>query len=577
MSTICVDTLAKRDASASADVADIINAANNVEVKCNDIATLRTIEPKAAGQRITLLQHTAGTGLGGGQFRSVMAATTLTDNNGTIIKTAAGNAWLRVNADVLNPLMFGALGDGSANDAPAINKMLTANAASSDLLDRTYAIGDTIYNQSTTKHVMRRGSFKVLSAAYTLPMMRLKNAAHEIYNLNFDGAGSTTSIGIVWEGANARSGKIHDCEIKNTASQGIYVSCDYTNNLYASYGSIKNIRFINCGNLGTGNGRATLGLDGVSNFEVDGIIATNCNWGMYFRNDLNIAGVTRAGNNRATNIILRGSGRTHATFTDAQGISASFQENLQITNVTVSDFADNGIDMQYCDASIVDNWRVTNCKDGVFMGDRACRRHVISNGVAVDVDRGIRLITDGTYSMNSTAPVLNQIKISNVHVYNPAFVGIYLVNTGKATYGSTMNNVQVEHCSVDGTATYGQTSQTFGFQIQGGVNVSLIGCDTYNIRQHGINVKDSEFVRILGGTHQNVDRVGGGNQGVYVDSDCNRVSISDISVYGASTAGAVTLAGGSGHSVKHVRWRGIANGVTSTAATSPYLLDNASF
>lgn len=545
--------------------------------ECQTIAQLRTIEPTYDRQRITLREHTAGTGKGGGQFRAVLSGGTYTDNNGTIIKTTGGAAWLRIGADIVNPLMFGAIGDGVTDDATAINNMLATNSPASNLISRTYAMSGTIYNQSTSKHVMRDGTLKVLPAGYAQPMMRIKNASHELYGVNLDAGGSTTAIGFLWEGANARSGKIHDCTISYTGSQGIYVSGDYTNNLYASYGSVKNIRFIKCGNTGIGNGRATMGFDGVSNFEVDGIIATDCNWGIYFRNDLNISGVARASNNRLSNVIIRGSGRTHPTFTDAQGISASFQDNLQIIGVTVSDFADNGIDMQYCDASIVSNWRVNNCKDGVFMGDRACRRHVISNGVSIDCDRGIRLVTDGTYTMNSIAPSLNQVKISNVHVYGPAYVGIFLVNSGRVAHGSSMTNIQVSNCSVDASTTYSNTTQTFGFQIQGGVNVTLINCDTLNTRLHGINVKDSEFVRILGSTLQNVDRVGGGNQGVYVDTDCNRVSISDVSVYGSATAGAVTLAGGVGHSVKHVRWRGVANGVTSSGATSPYLFDNTSF
>ncbi|HFK5634947.1 TPA: right-handed parallel beta-helix repeat-containing protein [Enterobacter kobei] len=545
--------------------------------ECPDIATLRTIEPSFDKQRITVREHTSGTRKGGGQFRAVLSGGTYTDNNGTIIKTTGGAAWLRIGADIVNPLMFGAIGDGVTDDATAINNMLATNSPASNLISRTYAISGTIYNQSTSKHVMRDGTLKVLPAGYAQPMMRIKNAPHELYGVNLDGGGSTTAVGFLWEGANARSGKIHDCTISYTGSQGIYVSGDYANNLYASYGSVKNIRFIQCGNTGIGNGRATMGFDGVSNFEVDGIIATNCNWGIYFRNDLNISGVARASNNRLSNVIIRGSGRTHPTFTDAQGISASFQDNLQILGVTVSDFADNGIDMQYCDASIVNDWRVNNCKDSVFMGDRACRRHVISNGISIDCDRGIRLVTDGTYTMSGLAPSLNQVKISNVHVYGPAYVGIFLVNSGRVAHGSSMTNIQVSNCSVDASTTYSNTTQTFGFQIQGGVNVTLINCDTLNTRLHGINVKDSEFVRILGSTLQNVDRVGGGNQGVYVDTDCNRVSISDVSVYGSATAGAVTLAGGVGHSVKHVRWRGVANGVTSSGATSPYLFDNTSF
>ena len=65
---------------------------------------------------------------------------------------------------------------------------------------------------------------------------------------------------------------------------------------------------------------------------------------------------------------------------------------------------------------------------------------------------------------------------------------------------------------------------------------------------------------------------GGANYGVTVENDSNRVSISDVIVYGNSTGGAVLLAGGAGHSVKHTRWRSLAGGVSSSSATSAYLL-----
>jgi hypothetical protein len=546
------------------------------------IAALRTTEPSSDRQRVTLLEHTAGTRKGGGQFRAVLAGSSYTDNNGTVIKTPGGAAWVRINADIVNPLMFGALGDGATNDSVALNRAGTYATRVIDLLGLTYGVGSTWYLEATTPKVVKNGGLKYLTALGTGPMMRYKNAAHEMYNVDFDGGGSTTSTGLIWEGGNAlrgvRGGVVQDCSFRYTGGSGIAVSYDGANNTVGSFGVIKRVTFNHCGLTGVGNGRCCLLLDGVSNFTVSDIVGIDCNWGIYVRNDFNNPLLSRATNNTISRVNLKGQGLNSTAYPDAQGISCSYQDNLQITDVTVDGFPGNGIDMQYCDASIVTNWRATACGDGVFMGDRACRRHTISNGIAIDCNRAIRLITDGgSFIMNSVVPALAHIKITNVHAYNSRRQAFYLVNSGRAAYGSSMTNVQLDNCSVDGTGSLSLTTHTHGFHIEGGVNVTLMNCNTFNIRQHGVYVKDSEFVRILGGAHQNVDQVGAGNQGVYVSSDCNRVSVSDVSVYGFATAGAVTLAGGSGHSAKHIRWRSIASGVTSSGASSPYLFDNQSF
>lgn len=97
--------------------------------ECPTIAVLRTIEPGYDKQRITVREHTTGTGKGGGQFRAVLSGGSYTDNNGTIIKTSGGAAWLRINADVINPFMFGGLGNGSANDTAALQAMASAASA----------------------------------------------------------------------------------------------------------------------------------------------------------------------------------------------------------------------------------------------------------------------------------------------------------------------------------------------------------------------------------------------------------------------------------------------------------------
>lgn len=542
--------------------------------ECPNIAVLRTIEPTYDKQRITLREHTDGTGKGGGQFRSVLVGASYTDNNGTIIKTAGGAAWLRVNADVVNPLMFGAIGDGIANDAPAVKAMSDSSDNTCELLGRSYALGSSWFVDNATRRVIKNGTLKYHPSLGTGAMMRFKNAPHEMDGLVFDGSGSTATYGLIWEGGNTGAGgRVSNCDFKYLGGCAINVSGQYTDFKFGSNGRIENVTILKCGNSGIGNGRASILLDGVNSFTLDNITATECNWGIYVRNDTGTPGVNRAANNKLTNIYLKGSGRAHATFTDAQGISSSFQDNLQLNNITVSDFADNAIDMQFCDASIVSNWRATACKDGIFMGDRDCRRHVISNGVALDCDRAIRLTTNGTYTTNTQ---LAHIKIDNVHAYNPRYQGFYLGNTGKSL-GASMYALQVSNCSSDASGSYTLSTQTYGLHLEGASNIEIVNFCTYNSRLHGIYIKNSDIVRVLGGTHQNIDRSGNGSYGVAVETDSVRVSVSDVTVFGSSTAGAVLLAGGAGHTAKHIRWRGVIAGVVSSAATAPYLLDNATF
>lgn len=137
---------------------------------CPDIATLRSIEPKTAGQRITLREHTAGTGKGGGQFRAVIDGSNYTDDNGAVIKTAAGAAWLRINADVLSPLMFGCVANANGTgDATGV-------------ADDTVAMRNAISAAATLKRPLR-GAGETYGISSMLPMFAGNT---EIAHLNID-------------------------------------------------------------------------------------------------------------------------------------------------------------------------------------------------------------------------------------------------------------------------------------------------------------------------------------------------------------------------------------------------------
>lgn len=92
--------------------------------RCPDIATLRTIEPTAVSQSITVVGYYAGSQVGGGEFYYDASDTTTPDNQGTVIVTVGGKRWKRRvpdNSTMLHTVWFGAVSSISTDSAAAIN------------------------------------------------------------------------------------------------------------------------------------------------------------------------------------------------------------------------------------------------------------------------------------------------------------------------------------------------------------------------------------------------------------------------------------------------------------------------
>ncbi|MHA0940077.1 right-handed parallel beta-helix repeat-containing protein [Enterobacter hormaechei] len=540
--------------------------------ECQTIAQLRAIEPSFDKQLITVREHTAGTRKGGGEFRAVLAGSSYTDNNGTIIKTSGGAAWLRLNAEPTNPLMFGAVGDGATDDSSKITAALRACKFHCEGLGLTYGVGGTILQDQSVPTLFTNAKFQYLSALGTQPMMRMKNAGHMQRSLRWDGGGGTTGSCIIWEGFNTRDGGyIEKCEFKYVGGAAIRISGDYTNRIFARYGAIRNCRFIRCGNTGIANDRCSVIADGVNNFTFDGLIMTECNWGIYIRMDTSLPDKARAVNNLLQNCHIYGSGRTHPTFTDAQGISANRQDSLKVDNCWVEGFADNGFDCGSSTGMQITNYRCNNCKDAIFIGDIDCDSYVIDNVIARDCDRGVRIVMDGNIQSDG---IVRNVRITNMKVTNPIYEGFSIRNTGAAT---GVFDIYLVNCFVESTTSYSLSTFTYPFRIEGIDGAFLDNCGCRYAKSAGIYIKKGDQIQVRGGRLQNIDMAGGASYGVTVENDSNRVSISDVIVYGNSTGGAVLLAGGAGHSVKHTRWRSLAGGVSSSSATAPYLLDNIAF
>ena len=87
--------------------------------QANTITDLRNFQPTVGGQSVEVLGHTIA-GIGGGQFYYDPDDTTSADNNGTVIVTGGGHRWKRKLDGHVTPEMFGALGDGVADDSLAV-------------------------------------------------------------------------------------------------------------------------------------------------------------------------------------------------------------------------------------------------------------------------------------------------------------------------------------------------------------------------------------------------------------------------------------------------------------------------
>ncbi|WP_312767305.1 right-handed parallel beta-helix repeat-containing protein [Enterobacter soli] len=519
--------------------------------ECPTVAALRALEPSYDKQRITLREYTAGSGKGGGQLRAVLSGSSYTDNGVTIFKTPGGAAWVRVNADIINPLMAGAVGTGltTDDDTVAIQRIQILSGATVDFLGLTYYTTADLDFSGAAKSVFRNGTLKPSSA--TLNVARVSNAGHIIDGLNIDGTLATGAIGYSVT-ITATGAQIRNLRISNTGRSAIACS--------ASESLIYRVTTDSCGLLAVSPFVNTFYIIANEGTIVEECRMLRCYNGVYFRTDLTASKTSR---NKLINTLMVGDGQTADA--GAQGVSSQNNFGLEVTGCYISGFPDNGIDLQQSDYCDISKNHVINCKDGVFIGDRSCKGHKIFDNHFDSCVRGFRFYC--------VSPELSasfyDIQFTNNTIVSPKTVGIYVwlpnaVDSGQCII--SMNTIRMTG-SISGASHAIQINNLFNSSVD---ENKIVGCP-----QNGIVFTGASTIINARGNSINNSSRGNTNiyDAVYVDTTTSRIFIRDTVSVGGGKA-AVNIAGGAGHTVAGTRWGSMGTGGIINNGSSTTLLDN---
>ncbi|WP_406626851.1 right-handed parallel beta-helix repeat-containing protein [Enterobacter kobei] len=535
--------------------------------ECPTIAALRTIEPTYDKQRITLREHTAGTRLGGGQFRAVLSGSAYTDNNGTIIKTTGGAAWIRTNYITATPAMFGAIGDGVAIDRAAINAALAAESQV-DGEGKTYLTsgGDITLPANKT---FFNATIKEPAVNNTV-MVRITGSNATISRVTFDGSTGLTSRGILIN-AGLSDINIYKCRGINLKKYLVGSLGDYTNNIYSKRIFIDKCYAVNCGSDATNFDRNTVLFDGVSSSAVRDCVFEQCNWGVSFRQPFTYPALTDpyAFYNKVTGCTISGKGYSGNPYPENQGISAQSQRHLEISGNTVEGFFGNAVDNQRCDFSRILNNRIGGSSDGIFFGDLLFRGHEVIGNIISSCVRGIRVYGVSSY-LNQT---MRGLTVTDNTFLDCTYYGIYVSNTESTVVFTTFNisNNVIESSGTRTLATFQQA-----VFIEGVVNSNVNDNVIQYSRLEGLRFNKCVGVNAIGNNVSFFDASNTTQAGIYIDVNSRGVMLRNSIVTSSSGAGPAVRETGTNNTVAGTRWNGVTSGVNATG-TGVVLADNVAF
>lgn len=538
--------------------------------QCPSVAVLRTIEPSSDGQLIFLRSHTAGTNRGGGVFRALLSGAGYTDNNGTVIKTTAGAVWIRQYADIVNPLMFGAVGDGVTNDLTALNNAVASTVSEMDGLGLTYSIsgGNITVDGSRFKLIH---NFKIVEPAVNnTVMMRINSSNKRVSNVTFDGSVGLTSRGIL-VAAGLTDITIDYNSFLNLKKPGVGVSGDYTNSLFCQRITIANNYATNCGNDATNYDRNTVILDGAANCSIVNNVFLQCNWGVSFRQPYTYPTLTDpyAFYNKVNGNYIAGKGYTGNPYPENQGISAQSQRHLEISGNTVEGFFGNAIDNQRCDFSRINNNRIGGSSDGIFFGDLLFRGHEVVGNIITSCVRGIRVYGVPSFTNQS----MTDLVVTGNTFTDCTNYGIYISNTEPTV---SFNSFVVTGNIVESNGTKSVSTFEQSILIEGVTTSNVSNNVVRHARKEGIRFNNCIGINAIGNQVSFFDFSATAQAGIYIDVSSRGVMLRNSLVSSSSGTGAAVRETGTNNTVAGTRWNSVTTGINATG-TGVVLSDNVAF
>lgn len=186
----------------------------------NDIATLRLMTAPKQSAVFVLGYATAGDG-GEGWFRYDATDTTTADNGGTII-VASPARWKRVYSGSISPRWFGAVGNGSTDDAAAIRNMIAAHPAAVYDFGASYTYKISQQIAVSNSHALFCGASTLVLGAPDIFQFYVTGKHVRFKGLRFTNPssyGQTNRLGTSTSGAiyfdTHSGGAVEDCDVEN--------------------------------------------------------------------------------------------------------------------------------------------------------------------------------------------------------------------------------------------------------------------------------------------------------------------------------------------------------------------------